>query len=159
MRVFLVLALFACIARADHLPESLLAQGPREVSLCGINVYHSRVPELMKKFGKPFTYEKYPKTEEAAEMVWHANGSKIHVTVNTIDIAYAVSVEGKPSDLTSSGRGLRLGQTLDDLKRIYGNRFLKQGNNITLQWADGTELRASLRENHVIALTLIAAVE
>jgi len=52
-------------------------------------------------------------------------------------------------------RGLALGQSLADVKRIYGSRFLQQGDNITLQWEDGTELRVHLTSGRI---SLIEAV-
>jgi hypothetical protein len=109
--------------------------------------------------GHPVSYDKYPKTEEAAEIVWDKDGSKIHATINVDNIAYAVDVGGRPNATAKTGRGLQLGQTLKDLKRIYGLRFVRRGNEVILQWHDGTELRAMLVDSVIVSLTLVAAVE
>ncbi|MGA7414303.1 MAG: hypothetical protein WBW33_27790 [Bryobacteraceae bacterium] len=103
--------------------------------------------------------EKYPKTEEAREIVWQIGGSLIHATINVNDIAYAVDVSGNPNPMTKTGRGLELGQTLNDLKRVYGSRFRKRGDDVIVQWQDGTEMRAKLLDNRIVSLVLIAKVE
>lgn len=159
MRVLIALAVFPGIVLADHLPETLLAQGRPETVLCGIDVIRSRTPELLEKFGKPISYDKYPKTEEAAEISWDKEGSKIHVTINADDIAYAVRVTGARSAIAKTGRGLELGQTMEDLKSVYGDKFVKRGNIITLQWRDGTEMRVALDKGRIVSLMLIAPVE
>jgi hypothetical protein len=158
-RVPIALILFCGMVLADHLPENLVARGKAENMLSGIDVYRSRVSDLLERLGKPVTYDKYPKTEEAAEIVWDKAGSKIHATINIDDIAYAVTVSGKPSAITTTGRGLGLGQTVADVKRIYGNRLMKRGNRVIVQWQDGTEMRALFANSRIISLTLIAAVE
>jgi hypothetical protein len=92
-------------------------------------------------------------------MVWIMDGFKIHATINVADIAYAVDVDGKPGPMTTTGRGLGLGQTLSDLTRIYGPRFSRRGNQVTVQWRGGTEMRATLLNRRIVSLTLIAPVE
>lgn len=153
------LLLFPLVIFADHLPDRLIARGPGESTLCGIDIYRSEASGLLGKFGKPISDEKYPKTEEAREIVWENEGFRLHATININDIAYAVDVSGKPGPIAKTGRGLGLGQTLNDLKRIYGPRFRKRGNDVTVQWHDGTEMRAKLRDNRIVSLVLIAHVE
>jgi hypothetical protein len=159
MRGLLALLLFPTVSSADHLPDRLVIQGQAETTLGGIDIHRSTASSLLKTFGKPASDEKYPKTEEAREIIWAMEGFRIHATINVNDIAYAVDISGKPGSLAKTGSGLGLGQTLSDLKRIYGTRFSKRGNDVTLQWRDGTEMRAKLLNARIVSLTLIAQVE
>jgi|SRR5579872_3690281 len=159
MRILITVLLFSGMVFADHLPTNLVARGKAETTLCGIDVKHSHVSGLLEKLGEPATYDKYPKTEEAAEITWEKEGSKIHATINVDDIAYAVEVSGAANAIAATGKGLGLGQTIADLRRIYGNRFWKHGDEITVQWQDGTELRAKFLNGRIISLLLIAPVE
>jgi hypothetical protein len=159
MRVLILLALFPVVLCADHLPGRLIAQGEHETSLCAIEVNHSHVDELMQRFGTPAVYDKYPKVKDQAEISWDKDGARIHTYVNVDQVAYAVEVSGAPSDQDATGRGLRLGQTIADVIRIYGNRYRKRGTQVTLQWADGTELRISFEKNRIAKLMLVAPVE
>lgn len=159
MRRLFLLFLLPPFIFADHLPDRLVARGPAESTLCGIDIHESKVSSLLERLGRPVSDEKYPKTEEAREIVWQIEGSRIHATINVNDVAYAVDVSGKPSPLTRTGSGLQLGQTLNDLKRVYGSRFRKRSDDVTVQWQDGTEMRAKLLDNRIVSLVLIAKVE
>ena len=94
------LALVLCMAplrvMGDHMPRNLVARGPAETMLAGIDIHHSHVKGLLEKLGKPASYKRYPETEEAAEVIWEKDGSRIHATINVDDVAYAVEVSGKP---------------------------------------------------------------
>ena len=111
------------------------------------------------KLGKPSQYETFPKTEDSAEAIWSKNGSIIHAYIDADLVAYSVRLSGSPRADFTTGRGLALGQTVEDLKRLYGRRFLLRGNLITVQWQDGTEMRATLKDGKITSLVLIAQVE
>jgi hypothetical protein len=161
MRRFLFLVLLLCpeFLAADHLPASPMARGIPEKTLSGIDIHRSHLKTLIERFGQPTSYKKYPETEEAAEVTWDKDGTIIHATINADDIAYAVEVSGKPSALAKTGDGLMLGGALRDLERIYGTRFVKQGNQITIQWKDGTEMRAKFNGPRIVSILLLAEVE
>lgn len=159
MRSLVLVVLLSVFSFADHLPANLIARGKPETLLCGIDVNHTTLSDVKKRFSTPLSYKTYPETEEAAEIVWDQEGSRIHATINADNIAYAVDVSGKPSPIAKTGRGLALGQSSADIKRIYGPRFRQRGNNITLQWQDGTELRVCLTSGRISSLELIASVE
>ena len=93
----------------DHLPDRLIASDRPEHIMCGIDVYQTKAPAVLERFGKPNSDETYPKTEEARELAWEREGARIHATVNVGNIAYAVNVRGKPNSVTKTGRGLGLG--------------------------------------------------
>jgi len=159
MRLFAVIVLLSSFSLADHLPSNLVAQGEPETLLCDIDVNHTTLSDLKKRFTSPLSYKTHPETEEAAEIVWEQEGSRIHATINADNVAYAVEVTEKPSPVAKTGRGLALGQRSADIKRIYGSHFLRRGNNITLQWQNGTELRVHLTSGRISSLELIANVE
>ena len=154
-----VLALCSATGLADHLPPSLVARGRPEHVLAGIDVYKTSVSSLMTRFGRPESFQKYPQTEESGEVIWRLKGSTVHATMNADGIAYAVEVSGAPNEVASTGKGLRLGASLTEAERAYGTRFLHQGDQVTYQWSDETELRLKLEGNQVRSMLLIAAVE
>lgn len=159
MRSLALVLLLSSISFADHLPANLVAPGKPETLLCDIDVNHTTLSDLKKRFGAPLSYKTHPETEEAAEIIWEQEGLRIHATINADNIAYAVEVSGKASPIAETGRGLGLGQSSADIKRIYGPRFRQRGNDITLQWNDGTELRVRLTDGRISSLDLIASVE
>jgi hypothetical protein len=159
MRALVLVFLLPGFIFADHLPANLVALGKPETLLCDIDVNHTTLSDLMKRFSTPLSYKTHPETEEAAEVIWDQEGVRIHATINTDNIAYAVEVGGKPSPIAKTGRGLALGQSSADIKRIYGPRFRQRGNDVTLQWNDGTELRVRLTSGRISSLELIANVE
>jgi hypothetical protein len=156
MRVLMALFLFPAFLLADRLPDNLIIQGKAETVLCGIDVTNSHDSDLLKRFGKPVIYLKYPQTVvDAAEITWNVEGSKIHVYINGDYIAYAVEVSGKASAITKTGRGLALGQTVTDLERIYGKKYRRRGSRITLQWEDETELRIKIANGLIVSIELV----
>lgn len=159
MRCLILLALFPMMVLADHLPDNLIAQGKRESQLCAIEVNRTRVDELMKSFGKPAVYKKYPKTKDQAEIAWDKHGTWIRTYINVEQIAYAVAVSGTPNEMAITGQGLRLGQTMDDAIRIYGKRYSRRQTEVLFQWKDGTELRISFEKDRINKLMLVAPVE
>ncbi len=70
-----------------------------------------------------------------------------------------MEVSGKPTPLAKTGKGLALGATVEDLKKIYGLRFARKANEIDLEWKDGTELRATLHGQQIESILLLADVE
>ena len=58
-----------------------------------------------------------------------------------------------------TGSGLTLGGTMADLQRVYGARFLRKADGVTLQWRDGTELRVKLVGGKIVSMLLLANVE
>ena len=159
MRSLLLVILLSGLGFADHLPDNLMQRGKSETLLCDIDVYHTTLADLQKRFGSPLSYKTYPETESHVEIVWEHEGSRIHVRFNTDNIAWVVDVSGERNPMAKTGRGLALGQSLADVKRIYGTRFSQRGDDITLQWEDETELRIHLSSGRIGSLKLIADEE
>ena len=144
---------------ADHLPPSLVARGRPEHVLAGVDVYKTTVKSLIERYGKPVSFKKPPETEEAGEVTWNLQGSVLHVSMNADGTAYAAEVHGAPATLTRTGKGLRLGGSLQDVQRIYGSRYLRHGDEVTLQWSDETELRLHFAGQRIESMLLLAEVE
>lgn len=154
-----LLSLCSVTGFADHLPPALVARGRPEHVIAGIDVYKTSVDSLMTKFGKPVSFKKYPQTEESGEVVWQVKGSTVHASMNADGTAYAVEVSGMPSAAVDTGKGLKLGASLPDAERVYGTRFLRQGDSVTYQWSDETELRLHFVGKQIQSMLLIANVE
>lgn len=114
-------------AQADHLPDTLLAKGKPEVELARINLETSKLEDVIRRYGLPTQEVGAPNNPNWTGYFWDLPRAKLEVSVDQdqsgtqIDNIYiAGTVEGK-NGLT--GRGLKLGDTLTDLKRIYGNIF------------------------------------
>jgi len=159
MRLLALVVLLSGFSFADDLPSNLIAPGKPETLLCDIDVHHTTLSDLRKRVATPLSLKTHPETEETAEIVWQQEGSRIHATINADNIAYAVEVSGKASPIAKTGRGLAIGQSSTEIKKIYGSRLLRRGNDITVQWNDGTELRVRLTSGRISSLQLIANVE
>ncbi len=70
-----------------------------------------------------------------------------------------MEVSGKSTSLAKTGKGLALGATVEDLKKLYGLRFARKANETDLEWKDGTVMRAKLHGQQVESILLLANVE
>jgi hypothetical protein len=159
MRQLFLAVLLAGLCLADHLPDNLVQRGKADVLLCGIDVYHTTLADLKKRFGTPLTEKPYPDASAEVEAVWEQDGSRIHVVIDAGHVAEGLDVSGKPSPVAKTGRGLALGQSLADIKRIYGSRYFRQGDEIRIEWEDGTHLTVTLSSGRISRLQLGAGLE
>jgi hypothetical protein len=173
--------LFLCqgVANADHLPEKLLADGKPETTLAGINLRNTKLNDVIRMYGPPTRKVKAPNNPAWTGYVWELPNAKLEVGVNSdasgaqIDDIY---VEGTADgQLGSTGRGLKLGDGIKTIKRIYGRHFqLTQLRNkpkkrmeftgvsvanqrVTIQWnSEEFTLTAGISSNgKVVAMWLI----
>ena len=159
----LLLLMVGGTAVADRLPVNLLARGKVERTLGGVDIdleHGSRPKDLLDRLGKPETY-KTTDPMDCGEIVWVKGGSRLQTEigcgkVHAEDTTVAVEVSGTPSDLTRTGAGLNLGDTMDNVKRCYGTRFGRRGDQVRLQWEDETELRLTLRGGKIVRMMLVA---
>jgi len=134
------------------------AEGPAEHLLCGLDVYRSTLTQAITLFGQPATLKEMPGEggdPAKSYATWERDGMRMGVwtslrrdrekAINTIDVWGSSSM----GLLGASGRGLRLGGTLDQQKTIYGNRFYTNATygsdpnkveSVLLEWHDGTQL-------------------
>ena|SRR5579862_6598587 len=134
--------LFASVCSADHLPPELQARGTPEKKLAGINLEHTRMSTIVKMYGKP--------TEvKDDDYYWIKSRLRLHLVVyrgkeiRGGEYIGMIRVEGSRVTGVSgrTGLGLKLGDSLADLKRIYGRRFKERNipkrgiHDVMVQWA------------------------
>jgi hypothetical protein len=164
---------FPVIVFADHLPESEIARGRADTVLSAVNVYHSTMQQVIRKLGQPTSSRTIPDAKDIAggkQYEWKTK--EVRLVAVTWDeeknsVPYSVEVWGaKPTGkLGITGRGLNLGATLNDVRRVYGIRFNTSRHDdgtiqLIVQWQDETTLYLYFDETgHVNHMHLIAAIE
>lgn len=132
----------ATMAIADHLPAKLQARGKPESTLAGISLETNTPDEVRRRFGPPARTIKAPNNPGWTGYLWQTANMRLEVEVTkgrTRDYLGRITIvrmngESPASVWTipppSTGQGLKLGDTLDTLKELYGNRFQlsKQAN-------------------------------
>jgi hypothetical protein len=134
-----------------------ISSGLPETTLSGVTVNRTRLLDLKKRAPAPLRPKTYSPTDRVSSIAWDEAGSRIYVSF-TGRIARVVAVSGKPSSTSRTGRGLALGQSTDDVERIYGIS-LQHGDYINVSWNDGTELRAHLTADRITSMELIACIK
>jgi hypothetical protein len=127
-----VFALFLLLcqapAEADHLPERLLAAGKPEITLAGINLKTSKLNDVIRMYGQPTRQREVPNNPSWTGYVWELPYAKLELGVNRGSSGTQIGsiyVEGTANgQVGSTGRGLKLGDGIKTLKRIYGNHFM-----------------------------------
>ena len=163
---------------ADHLPEELLADGKPETKLAGIDLTHDNLDRVVQMYGKPKREVKVPNNPSWTGYVWELPEVKIELGVisgpsgkHIRDVYIEGTAAGKSA---STGRGLKLGDHISAIKRVYGAKLqIQKGNpseqrreftgigavsqRIKLQWASQEfTLTAGLNDaGRIIALWLI----
>ena len=168
---------FCHAAYADHLPGSLLAKGEPETKLAGIDLKTANLKDVIKLYGKPTRKIKVQNNPTWTGYVWELKQAKIELGVNDLPDNQVddIYVEGTSSSrVGETGRGLKLGDDINDIKRIYGENFEVQKINsidkrmeftgvmsgykrVTIQWeSEEFTLTAGLnKEGKIFALWLI----
>ena len=123
--VVLSLLLITIICNADHLPPELQARGRPEKELARINLEHTKLPDVLRMYGKPSKVEKQPSPPDIAltDYYWNLSKGRLHLLMvqNYISL---VEVEGSAESVRlQTGRGLKIGDDLNDVRRIYGARY------------------------------------
>jgi len=163
---------------ADHLEGKLQAVGKPEHMLSGIDVYKTTIAEVIKIYGEPtskrdlpaegvkdgvggqrnYTWEK--KGLRLAAWTWYHNDHES--AVDGVD----VWGPGPYEKLGETGRGLRLGATLQQQKALYGNHFFVSSRDkgrvksVLLEWRDGTQLVVDYDpDGHISHMQLSANIE
>jgi len=187
-RLVLLLCLIAAVSMvvdhllADHLPEKLLAHGKPEVTLAGINLQTTTLDQVLQKYGPPTKTVNAPNNPDWTGYLWQkgdlrleveASHSKGKVYLDRISIVRTGAAASASSDSESTGGGLRLGDGLDALKRIYGTRFqlsrqqtvppdtepflsVPGSRTATVQWTpiDFTLTAGLDQQGHIVAMRL-----
>src|SRR5580698_6962733 len=123
---------FASAVLADDLPDRLRAKGNADTTLAGIDVYKSTIKELIAKLGQPTRVMDVRDRDLVAggrDYEWEKEGLKLVCGTwndkGEDSVAYSVEVWGTGSGnkIGITGRGLKLGATLEDIHRIYGRQM------------------------------------
>jgi hypothetical protein len=143
MKRIALLVMLLCIdlsAGADHLPATLMAMGSPEDTLAGINLRSATWDHVLKKYGSPAQTIKAPNNPGWRGYLWQSAATRLEVQVSHgktrpyVDTITVVRL-GSASTMDQlaaagvTGRGLKLGDSLDDLKKIYGDRFQLTGQD------------------------------
>lgn len=172
--VLLILIIFPSIGRADHLPDSLQARGRPETTLARINLKGASITKIVRLYGKP-TKEKrlepsLPNSSGSIDYYWHRRGLNLHVQIEfaieqpTWKPVVLVEVGvGSSRRISKTGAGIRLGDTLSDLRHVYGRRFHLRNipkfkiHDVMIQWhREEYSLIATLdRHNRITSLSLV----
>ena len=138
----LSLLLFTIVCNADHLPPELQARGRPEKKLARIHLEQTKLADVIRMYGKPSKVEKQPSPSDIAltDYYWNLSKGRLHLLM-VQDYISLVEVEGSAgSAWLQTGRGLRIGDNLDDLRRIYGPRYKVRNipsaniHDVMVQW-------------------------
>jgi hypothetical protein len=145
--------LLASVGLADHLPPELQARGKPEKTLAGIHLDRSKVSDVIKIYGAPSKAEMQSKPADlnvgdTYDYFWTKPGMKLHLIVyrgaHIVRGEYIALIEIERTKAKGSvggtGSGLKLGDGLKDLRRIYGRRFEERKlpklniHDVMIQW-------------------------
>jgi hypothetical protein len=169
--------LLAGRATADHQPEWLIAKSKPEKVLMGISIEDdATVGQLKKRFGAKPAVEHDKDFPNEATYTWESGGVTVCVTTlfrsgTPVDrqVVYAVQISGRnASALAKTARGLKLGDGLDDIVRIYGHRYAcdfdrrmsNESLTVAITFENETKLSAGFSDaGTIISLALVRSNE
>jgi hypothetical protein len=168
---------FVSPSRADHLPDNLQARGAPETTLAAIHLTdRTKLADVIKLYGQPTkvsgSEETDPNIASSYHYYWVRPGLNLHVLVERLprkipgwEYVSLVEVDsGTSRKIARTGKGLKVGDSLKDLKRIYGYRFKVRDipklkiHDVMIQWhREEYSLVATLdRRNRITSLRLSA---
>ena len=112
------------------------------MTLAGIHLRHTKLSDVFRMYGKPSKVERHSSPSDIKEIDYYWNKSKGRLHILRIQNYTAlIEVEGSPeSVLLRTGKGLKIGDDLADLKRIYGPRYRVRNipnrniHDVMIQW-------------------------
>jgi len=175
----LVVALVGCVSpsRADHLPTNILARGKPETKLAGISLTErNKLADVIKLYGRPTKVKTWksdnPDVSTSYDYYWIRASLHLHVLVERLPrkipnweyVSFIAVDSGTSRKIGRTGKGLRIGDYLRDLKRIYGHRLKIRDipklriHDVMIQWhSEEYSLVATLdRRNKITGLGLSA---
>src|SRR5579859_809041 len=152
--LLLVLLGMAYGLHADHLPPNLISASHPEQLLGSVMLEKTTVSQLTAAYGKPVKIQNDADARDSSggqrEYFWDLEGCKLGVGTwfqSSKEMAVtSAEVWGHRSiSQCQTGQGLRLGNRMADIGRIYGSRF-QHGRKTTdhslyahIEWRNGTE--------------------
>ncbi len=166
--------IFGCFVSvsADELPAREQAKGKPEKILAGINIDRSRISDIIKLYGKPAKVSTDPKPPnlnvvETHHYYWSKGSTRLHVAMYGEYMGF-IEVKGAPSSsqIVRTGKGLKIGDDLADVRRIYGPIFKVRNiphlkiHDMMIQWrTQEYSLVADLDEKGRIKSLILSAPE
>lgn len=144
--VTLALIFLNTVSHADHLPPNQQARGNPEKRLAGIHLERHKLTDVIRMYGKPSKVSKQPGPPDISltDYYWRTGKGQLHVLM---DRSYGltrigwVEVEGAIGPVGQTGAGLKIGDDLADLRRIYGPRYKVRNipnlkiHDVMVQWS------------------------
>jgi hypothetical protein len=155
---------------ADHLPDNELASGKADTVLCGFDPYFTPMKDILSKLGKPDRIDPRPTDKVNVTYQWSKGSLTIKANAYQLDgyldrTPVYIEVSGSdPDGFCATGRGLKLGDSLADVRRFYGRygvRWTGKGKRtITIQWNDESTVFVDLtKSGRVEAITALGEIE
>ena len=168
---------FSSTGRADHLPENQQARGAPETRLAGIRLNdRTRLADVVRLYGQPTRVEAWESDDVnisgSYDYYWFRPGLNLHVLVERLPrklpgweyVSLVEVYSGTSNKIARTGKGLRVGDSLNALRRAYGYRFKIRDipklkiHDVMVQWQrEEYSLVATLdRRNKITGLSLSA---
>lgn len=170
--VFAVATLIcASLAYADHLPDNLLAKGKADTKLCGFDPYLTPLKDIVSKLGKPDRIVPWEVNKTNVTYEWTRGPLTIRVDTYQFEDyldqppVYIEVAGNDPDKFCTTGRGLKLNDTLADVRKLYGRRYQLTREDsdtrlITIQWSTNATVFVSLdNDGHVKAINVPGLTE
>jgi hypothetical protein len=134
--------LFVLLGAAAVLAQS----GPPETALAGIDIHHTRIPDIIKIYGEPegVYAAAAPYPAGTKQYKW----GRLTVTLKILteptrqgDAITAIQIDGDGDgkSISRTGRGLKLGDKPQQIKKLYGTGAT--GASTILTWSTGETLQ------------------
>jgi hypothetical protein len=121
------------------------APGQPETLLAGIDIHHTKIADVIKLYGEPEGVYAAPAPYPSGTKQYKWGRLTLTLKILTEptangDAITAIQIDGDGDSrpISRTGRGLKLGDKPQSIKKIYGIEL--QGTSTTLRWPDGEML-------------------
>ena len=127
------------------IPVATQARGESETVLAGIDIFHSTIADIVKLYGPPEGVYAAPEPYPAGTKQY--KWGRLTVTLKVLTeptksgdqiTAIQIDGEGDGKPISRTGRGLKLNDKQQEIKKIYGVE--PADSSATLEWPDGVML-------------------
>ncbi len=139
--------------------------------LCGLDSDATPMKDVLSKLGKPDRIEPW-EVHKANVTYWWSRGP-LTIQVNTYQFGdylnrppLWIEVSGSdPDGFCTTGRGLKLGNSLADIRRLYGHRYgirpIDGGKRmVTIQWSTLPSIDIDLaRDGRIVRINAAGVIE
>ena len=140
---------------ADHNPEYEVSYRASERKLANLSIMKSTLLDVIKAYGSS--------TDDTNdEYTWEKDGWTLSCLIDSSDSkVISIDVQGKkiPRNIGITGSGLKVGDDLRAVRRIYGPTYHRGKSYVSFEWRDGVTLDIDLNEEGKIMRFFLSAVE